>query len=303
MAAQDKIVSSTGSDLDVLIHSLEYENQQYVKMIEKENQRNAYLESQEEEKLRVIADLHTQVASLEADTKNNHKQLVHNKNTLESLKKSKCVLQAHKDALLKRLDTVQIENNEQWRELEDAVQLYEKTWIDYEAQYRSLGLYQQLLEEEQRLEQSQAEHTKWQQKKSLLQTEITRAQEKWVMIGQKKEELLDGVREKETLQSKLKEIREKNASAFGTSHDSAQDMDTESSLTESWEREDQSLTEGDLTLVAGDGGDTGGVEAEKYHFCFYFLLLLYFVAFAALFERDGAAFAVVHPFFCPMNTF
>ncbi|XP_076451280.1 uncharacterized protein LOC143287219 [Babylonia areolata] len=273
-----------GSDLDALIHSLEYENQQHVKMIEKENQRNAYLESQEEEKQRVIADLQSQITTLEADTKNNHKQLVHNKNTLESLKKSKCVLQAHRDALSKHLDALQFENNKQRRELEDTVQMYEKTWSDYEAQYKALALYQKMLEEEDRLAQSQAEQDKWQQRKNQLQGKIRRAQdeldfrdwyrfcikiaEKWVSIGRKEEELLAAVREKENLQAKLKEIREKNISVSVTPNESAQDMDTESShlsLTEPSEKEEteDSVAEEDLTLVSGDGGDTGGVEREK----------------------------------------
>ena len=54
--------------------------------------------------------------------------------------------------------------------------MYENTWIDYEAKYKSLALYKTLLEVESELAQSQAKLTRWQQQKNELQGKMQAAQ-------------------------------------------------------------------------------------------------------------------------------
>ena len=54
--------------------------------------------------------------------------------------------------------------------------MYENTWTDYEAKYKSLALYKTLLEAESKLAQSQAELSRWQQQKRELQGKIQAAQ-------------------------------------------------------------------------------------------------------------------------------
>ncbi|KAK7093714.1 spindle assembly abnormal protein 6 homolog [Littorina saxatilis] len=330
MAVQEKMALNTGSDLDSLIHSLEYENQQYVKMIEKENQRIQYLEAQEQEKTQAITELQTCLTNLELDTKNNHRQLVHNKNTLESLKKTKTVLQAHRDALQKQLEMLQFENDEQRREFEETIQLYEKTWTDYDAIYKSLPLYKTLLESESRLAESEAEHTKWQRQKNELNRKMQatrdemdfrdwqrfciRIADKWLSSRRKKKEFMDAVVEKETLQAKMEEIRGKNNSSLNTTGlpETSQDMDTDDTQTETspdLTSSEENVTEQDTTLTergAGDGGDfiaTSLTGTQKYYSFSLLFLLLLCVVIEWIFERSTAENCRLRPYTCPLHIY
>ncbi|KAK7482647.1 hypothetical protein BaRGS_00026146, partial [Batillaria attramentaria] len=199
-----------------------FENQQYVKMIEKENQRVHYLETQDEEKNSEISQLQSLTAELDSNTKRNHKQLVHNKNTLESLVKTKVVLVAHLDALQKQMELLQLQNKNQHRDqFEETLQMYEAIWSDYKSKYMSLPLAQKLVSEEARLARSQVSHSHRLQQKQLLQQRIQAAKderdfqdwhraEKKLSVAKKLVELENALKEKMALQTQLQEIREKN---------------------------------------------------------------------------------------------
>ncbi|PVD35341.1 hypothetical protein C0Q70_02301 [Pomacea canaliculata] len=236
MTSSEKTALHLGSDLDGLIHSLEFENHQYVKRIEKENQKILLLEEQEKEKNNEIARLLSLIAELDEDTKRNHKQLVHNKNTLESLKKSKQLLVAHEDALLQQLQSLQLENKEQQKRLDETLQMYKSIWADYDAKYKSQPLVQQLKEEETRLNESEALCSQSLRHKQLLQKQIQTAQNeldfkdwkrfcvkiagRWLNTRKMAENIAEVLQENKTLRDKLKETSNKVSEA-----DEAMDMD------------------------------------------------------------------------------
>ncbi|BFZ19878.1 hypothetical protein BsWGS_22917 [Bradybaena similaris] len=99
-------------ELDKLIHSLEFENQQYVKMIEKENQLISSLESQIEEKVQQTLKLEQDITRFDEDTRRLHRLYTNNRDNVESLRNTISVLSDHETALSRQLEATRSKTEE-----------------------------------------------------------------------------------------------------------------------------------------------------------------------------------------------
>ncbi|KAK3583411.1 hypothetical protein CHS0354_040378 [Potamilus streckersoni] len=164
------------SDLDRLIQSYECENQQYVKLIEKENQvinGASYLLDMEEklstpcvfiillsmkkevhksslekdlaEKQAETIQLQSAISKLDEDTKFFHRQFKQNRENCESLKQTRTLLHEHEQVLQKKLQAVCEQGQLERSERDGILEHYRTIWQDYEAKYKSLPLTRKLL--------------------------------------------------------------------------------------------------------------------------------------------------------------
>ncbi|XP_062590422.1 uncharacterized protein LOC134252019 [Saccostrea cucullata] len=133
-------LTGNASELDKLIQSFEFENQQYVKLIEAENQQINALEKDLLDKKDTITRLQEQISNFDEETKRAHKQFTINRENVENLKKTAVVLKEHEEALQKKnvalFELGQSESKERFQILEH----YKNIWSDYEAKYKSFPL-------------------------------------------------------------------------------------------------------------------------------------------------------------------
>lgn len=163
---------NNAAELDNLIQSFEYENQQYVKLIEKETQHVEAIESDIHVRRGQADTLQNEIAQLDEDTKRAHKQFMHNRDNVENLKKTIPVLKDHEVALEKTLKSL-IENGNQTRkERETMLQHYRDVWKDYEAKYKSFPLAQELEGKKQKVRILQTELNETEQRVRNLQQQI-----------------------------------------------------------------------------------------------------------------------------------
>ncbi|VDI23237.1 Hypothetical predicted protein [Mytilus galloprovincialis] len=163
---------SNAAELDNLIQSFEYENQQYIKLIEKESQHIEAIESDIHVRRGQADTLQYEIAQLDEDTKRAHKQFMHNRDNVENLKKTIPVLKDHEVALEKTLKSL-IENGNQTRkERETMLQHYRDVWKDYEAKYKSFPLAQELEAKKQKVRILQTELNETEDRVRNLQKQI-----------------------------------------------------------------------------------------------------------------------------------
>ncbi|XP_063409236.1 homeotic protein female sterile-like [Mytilus trossulus] len=163
---------SNAAELDNLIQSFEYENQQYIKLIEKESQHIEAIESDIHVRRGQADTLQHEIAQLDEDTKRAHKQFMHNRDNVENLKKTIPVLKDHEVALEKTLKSL-IENGNQTRkEREAMLQHYRDVWKDYEAKYKSFPLAQELEAKKQKVRILQNELNETEERVRNLQKQI-----------------------------------------------------------------------------------------------------------------------------------
>ncbi|CAG2221518.1 unnamed protein product [Mytilus edulis] len=163
---------SNAAELDNLIQSFEYENQQYIKLIEKESQHIEAIESDIHVRRGQADTLQHEIAQLDEDTKRAHKQFMHNRDNVENLKKTIPVLKDHEVALEKTLKSL-IENGNQTRkERETMLQHYRDVWKDYEAKYKSFPLAQELEAKKQKVRILQNELNETEERVRNLQKQI-----------------------------------------------------------------------------------------------------------------------------------
>ncbi|XP_062595906.1 uncharacterized protein LOC134257286, partial [Saccostrea cucullata] len=133
-------LTGNASELDKLIQSFEFENQQYVKLIEAENQQINALEKDLLDKKDTITRLQEQISNFDEETKRAHKQFTINRENVENLKKTAVVLKEHEEALQKKnvalFELGESESKERFQILEH----YKNIWSDYEAKYKSFPL-------------------------------------------------------------------------------------------------------------------------------------------------------------------
>ncbi|KAL5013380.1 hypothetical protein ScPMuIL_007650 [Solemya velum] len=160
-------------DLDNLIKNFEYENQQYVKLIEKENQQIEALEKDIDEKKLSILSMQDAISKLDSDTKRAHRQYTQNRDNCLSLKTTMGLLKEHGDVLTKKLAFV-IQNGEQEAaERSGMLQHYVDILKDYKVRYKAFPLYQKLEVEQSRALQLESDANEAEIKVTKLQQYIS----------------------------------------------------------------------------------------------------------------------------------
>ncbi|CAH1773758.1 unnamed protein product [Owenia fusiformis] len=138
-------------NLEQIINNLEFEVQQYMQLIEKEQQHIDVLQKDVEVKHREIDSFEKSTAEINEETKRLHKQFVWNRENCESLKKTTAVLSEHEDALNKKLGEL-VAKHEQEREGHEAVlSHYEQLWGKYQEKYESFDHCKELAEKKAEL--------------------------------------------------------------------------------------------------------------------------------------------------------
>ncbi|RUS75260.1 hypothetical protein EGW08_016975, partial [Elysia chlorotica] len=130
-------VDLDSTELDRLIHNLEYENQQCVKMIEKNDQVISSLSSQIEHKVQEKIRLEEEISKFDDDTRRLHRNFTNNRDNIACLKNTMSVMSDHMDALSKQLSTLQIKTSEESKTYNEHVTNYSKTRDEYMVKYRS----------------------------------------------------------------------------------------------------------------------------------------------------------------------
>ncbi|XP_061198346.1 uncharacterized protein LOC133206400 [Saccostrea echinata] len=133
-------LTGNASELDKLIQSFEFENQQYVKLIEAENQQIDALEKDLLDKKDTITRLQEQISSFDEETKRAHKQFTINRENVENLKKTAIVLKEHEEALQKKNVALLELGESESKERSQILEHYKNIWSDYEAKYKSFPL-------------------------------------------------------------------------------------------------------------------------------------------------------------------
>ncbi|CAL1537777.1 unnamed protein product [Lymnaea stagnalis] len=123
-------------DLDQLIHSYEYENQNFVKMIEQENQLIKALESQIEESTEDTKRMETDISHFEEETQRLLKQCNINKVNIDSQKKTRGLMCDHEAALLKKLESFKLETAEKQKFYKENIVKYSDIRDDHMRKYR-----------------------------------------------------------------------------------------------------------------------------------------------------------------------
>ncbi|XP_046563023.1 uncharacterized protein LOC124271898 [Haliotis rubra] len=134
----------TVMDLDRLIQSCEFENKQYVKLIEKENQQTEAYEREIEERERETFKLEAAISQLDEDTKRAHKQFTLNRDNCESLRKTMVVLMEHEVALNRKLNCLIANGEDERLQHEGVVKHYEDIYADYMVKYKTFPLVKDL---------------------------------------------------------------------------------------------------------------------------------------------------------------
>ncbi|ESO89092.1 hypothetical protein LOTGIDRAFT_229018 [Lottia gigantea] len=141
MAMIENILNSTeASDLDKLLQSFEFDNKQYVKLIEKENQQIEAYMKETEVKQNNLMQLQLLISKLDDDTKRSHRQFTQNRENCESLRKTTVVLMEHEVALHKKLTSIYSTGENDRSERAGVLQHYRNIWEDYSATYKRFPL-------------------------------------------------------------------------------------------------------------------------------------------------------------------
>ncbi|XP_064611029.1 tensin-1-like isoform X2 [Liolophura sinensis] len=149
-------MGNSPEELDSLIQSFEYENQQIVKLIEKENQLLEGLEKEIIQKKSEIECLQESSTQLDEETKRVHKQFIQNRDNCDSLRKTACVLLDHEVALMKKLNAVVVTGEQEKTDRRNVLQHYTNIWEDYKQKYESFPLAQTFLQKQKEIETSSA---------------------------------------------------------------------------------------------------------------------------------------------------
>ncbi|XP_045163982.2 putative mediator of RNA polymerase II transcription subunit 26 [Mercenaria mercenaria] len=135
---------TSASELEKLLSNCEFENHQYVKIIEHEDQLIEGLEKEIEYKEGETRRLQEAVSQLDIDTKQCHKQYTLNRDNLDSLKKTNHVLTEHVAAMSSKMEVLQLKTEAERQENNCHLQRYKDIWKTYHEKYESLPLAQEL---------------------------------------------------------------------------------------------------------------------------------------------------------------
>ncbi|XP_041377899.1 uncharacterized protein LOC121390201 [Gigantopelta aegis] len=225
----DLTVFYGANELDKLIQNFEFENQQYVKLIEKENQLIEALEKEEAEKRSEILRFQEETSRLDEDTKKAHKQFTHNRDHCESLKKTGVVLTEHDLALNRKLNSLKCSGEAEKQERKNVLKQYQTVYLDYERKYKSFPRVKKYLALQEKIAEREKVLTQDEETLKNLQQQIEEARGnddinfndlkefiiKLVQLKVDSEKVLSQIKlyldEKSNLEKELAEIREKES--------------------------------------------------------------------------------------------
>ncbi|XP_014671781.1 PREDICTED: arp2/3 complex-activating protein rickA-like [Priapulus caudatus] len=131
-------------ELDKIIKSLEFENQQHAKVIAKEEQNIIAIEGALEKKQMAFIDIQQEISEIDANTKRTYKQFTHNRDRIESLKNDTELLVRHEKTLIQQLEQMKQSSEQELIEQQKVVEHYTAVALDYEQKYQSSPFAQQL---------------------------------------------------------------------------------------------------------------------------------------------------------------
>ncbi|KAH9515705.1 hypothetical protein Btru_011768 [Bulinus truncatus] len=148
MATQNE---NEDSALDSLIHSLEFENKNFIKMIDKENQLIEALKAQTQKFNEESNQWAQRLPQLEEDICNYERQYASIQDNIESQKKTRNLLFDHEFALTKQLETMKLSTEEKCKFYQDQISKYEQMKDEYMKKYATLSLAVKLKTAESKL--------------------------------------------------------------------------------------------------------------------------------------------------------
>ncbi|KAH3874247.1 fibrous sheath CABYR-binding protein-like [Dreissena polymorpha] len=132
------------TELDKLVVNCEFENKQYVKLIELEKQHIERYQQEIEFNSKETTRLHTAVAQLEDDIKQCNRQFTLNKANIESLKTTSHVLSEHAAAMAAKLELLQEKRQKQRLDHATQIEHYKDVWDRYRMCYEKCPLAAEL---------------------------------------------------------------------------------------------------------------------------------------------------------------
>ncbi|XP_021361060.1 transcriptional regulator DEF1-like isoform X2 [Mizuhopecten yessoensis] len=139
---------SDGDDLDKLINKFELENQNCVRLIQKESQHIEALEKDIREGKSIIIDLQEKTSQLDEDIKQGHRQYTCNRDNCESLKKTLVVLKEHDEALDRQLTALEESSQQDRNGRLEILKHYTDVWENYQGKYKMFPLAKSLEEKQ-----------------------------------------------------------------------------------------------------------------------------------------------------------
>ncbi|XP_036363966.1 uncharacterized protein PB18E9.04c-like [Octopus sinensis] len=125
-------------ELDQLIQNYEFDNEQFLKCIERENQLIKNFTRDIELTNLSVKRLQESVSQIDEDTKRVHKQYTLNRDNCASLKKTTKLLADHEDSLQKKLEANNEKYSDEMKERYKLLEHYQSVWEDFEKKYKSL---------------------------------------------------------------------------------------------------------------------------------------------------------------------
>ncbi|XP_014773044.1 uncharacterized protein LOC106871211 isoform X2 [Octopus bimaculoides] len=125
-------------ELDQLIQNYEFDNEQFLKCIERENQLIKNFTRDIELTNLSVKRLQESVSQIDEDTKRVHKQYTLNRDNCASLKKTSKLLADHEDSLHKKLEVNEDKYSDEMKERYKLLEHYQSVWENFEKKYKSL---------------------------------------------------------------------------------------------------------------------------------------------------------------------
>ncbi|GAB1606094.1 hypothetical protein Ahia01_000891800 [Argonauta hians] len=124
-------------ELDQLIQNYEFDNEQYLKCIQRENKLIKNFTRDIDLTNLSVRKLQESVSQVDEDTKRVHKQYTLNRDNISSLKKTSKFLADHDATLRKKLEAKTEKNNDEMNERYKLLAHYQSVWEDFEHKYKS----------------------------------------------------------------------------------------------------------------------------------------------------------------------
>ncbi|ELU13200.1 hypothetical protein CAPTEDRAFT_187878 [Capitella teleta] len=135
---------SSSGDIERLVHSLEFENQQYVREIEKEKKLICDLENKVDELRDGVSKENERTSQLDDDTKRFHKQFTINRSNISSLNNTLAMLAEQKEARQNHLEMIQQQTDAERAKQQATLDHYEGVFKDFSEVYGRSQLAEQL---------------------------------------------------------------------------------------------------------------------------------------------------------------
>nr|XP_006816558.1 PREDICTED: transcription factor SPT20 homolog [Saccoglossus kowalevskii] len=144
VTSQYNFADTGPEELQKLLKKLEFENEQQLVLIDKENQHIQALENDIQFKYDDIQRLRESTTQLDDETKRVYRQFKQNRTNFESMKKTQLVQQEHEEAMKKKLEFQTVKWQQEKSEYDVLLTQYETTWQTYLEKYESRSMAKEL---------------------------------------------------------------------------------------------------------------------------------------------------------------